>query len=453
MRASQAMPQTSPRGLNSAAPQVPVSQVDRMAEDAALRAGEQSERLFLKYLYLGAVLVRVLVGAAIFFTGYLEFFAGDAVTYDYFGWELAKIWSGEAQYTHWVLSRVQTMGHNGMFYWVAAGYMVLGRSPFLLTVVQIVVVSLIPVLVYKTARLLFDSIPVARYAALMTAFFPSMIIWSSMLLKDSIVIFLFCVTVYFSLKLQMENKIRHAVPALTAMVLIFPIRGYVFYFSLLAVVASYLMSRYGGVTVAALAARLRGLCLIGILLFAMGFDDIAKQQVNANLLEQVQISRVDMARRADSGFDTGANVSTLSGAVSFLPRGVMYLLFAPFPWEGGGLRKMLAVPEMLVWYALFPFCVMGMLYTARMLFRRALIIFLFTVQLTLFYAIFQGNVGTAHRQRTQVFVFYFIFTSAGLVYSRRKARLQMQAIPHQPASPALPDPVRPVSLGRLKSRL
>src|SRR5207249_88693 len=130
---------------------------------------------------------------------------------------------------HWVLSRVQTMGHNGMFYWVAAGYMVLGRSPFLLTLVQIVVVSLIPVLVYKTARLLFDSIPVARYAALMTAFFPSMIIWSSMLLKDSIVIFLFCVTVYFSLKLQMENKIRHAVPALTAMVLIFPIRGYVFF--------------------------------------------------------------------------------------------------------------------------------------------------------------------------------------------------------------------------------
>ncbi|PYV04733.1 MAG: hypothetical protein DMG10_07190 [Acidobacteria bacterium] len=427
MRASQAMPQTSPTGLNSAAPLGPVSQADRMAGETTRRAKEQSEGLFLKHLYLGAVLVRVLVGAAVFFTGYLEFFAGDAVTYDYFGWELAKIWSGEAQYTHWVLSRVQTMGHNGMFYWVAAGYMVLGRSPFLLTLVQIVVVSLIPVLVYKTARLLFDSIPVARYAALMTAFFPSMIIWSSMLLKDSIVIFLFCVTVYFSLKLQMENKIRHAVPALTAMVLIFPIRGYVFYFSLLAVVASYLMSRYGGVTVAALSARLGGLCLIGILL--------------------------DMARRADSGFDTGANVSTLSGAVSFLPRGVMYLLFAPFPWEGGGLRKMLAVPEMLVWYALFPFCVMGMLYTARMLFRRALIIFLFTVQLTLFYAIFQGNVGTAHRQRTQVFVFYFIFTSAGLVYSRRKARLQMQAIPHQPASPALPDPVRPVSLGRLKSRL
>src|SRR5436309_9493134 len=272
MRASQAMPQTSPRGLNSAAPQVPVSQVDRMAEGAARRAGEQSEGLFLKYVYLGAVLVRVLVGTAIFFTGYLEFFAGDAVTYDYFGWELAKIWAGEAQYTHWVISRVQTVGHNGMFYWVAAGYTILGRSPFLLTVVQIVVVSLIPVLVYKTARLLFESIAVARYAALMTAFFPSMIIWSSMLLKDSIVIFLFCVTVFFSLKLQLENKIYYAFPALAAMILIFPIRGYVFYFALLAVVGSYLMSRYGGATVAALSARLAGLCLVGIVIFAFRFD-------------------------------------------------------------------------------------------------------------------------------------------------------------------------------------
>src|SRR5438093_7820513 len=207
---------------------------------------EHSEIAFLKSVYLGAVLVRVLVGAAIYYSGYLEFFAGDAITYDFFGWELAKIWSGDAQYTRWVVSRVQTVGHNGMFYWVAAAYFVLGRALFLVTVIQILVVATIPVLVYKISLLIFDSVRVARSAALMTAFFPSMVIWSSMMLKDPIVIFLFCVTVYFSLKLQMENKIRHALPALTAMVLIFPIRGYVFYFTLLAVVGSYLMSLYGG---------------------------------------------------------------------------------------------------------------------------------------------------------------------------------------------------------------
>src|SRR6266542_6524253 len=73
---------------------------------------EHGEGHFLRSVYLGTVLVRLIIGAAIFFSGYLEFFAGDAVTYDTFGWELAKVWSGEAQYTQWVRSRVDTIGHN-----------------------------------------------------------------------------------------------------------------------------------------------------------------------------------------------------------------------------------------------------------------------------------------------------------------------------------------------------
>src|SRR5437773_4957111 len=105
---------------------------------------QHGERAFLRSVYLGTVLVRLIIGAAIFFSGYLEFFAGDAVTYDTFGWELAKVWSGDAQYTQWVRSRVDTIGHNGMFYWVAGGYYLLGRSPFLLTVIQILIVSTIP---------------------------------------------------------------------------------------------------------------------------------------------------------------------------------------------------------------------------------------------------------------------------------------------------------------------
>src|SRR5213596_1819444 len=82
-------------------------------------ASPPGKRAFLRSVYLGTVLVRLIIGAAIFISGYLEFFAGDAVTYDTFGWELAKVWSGDAQYTQWVRSRVDSIGHNGMFYSVA----------------------------------------------------------------------------------------------------------------------------------------------------------------------------------------------------------------------------------------------------------------------------------------------------------------------------------------------
>ncbi len=416
--------------ISSLATSAPTAVASAGSEEVDSDSRRRSEAAFLRYVYLGTVLVRLVIGGAIFFSGYLEFFAGDAVTYDTFGWELSKIWSGEAQYTQWVRSRVQNVGHNGMFYWVAAGYFVLGRSPFLMTAIQILIVSSIPVLVYKISKLIFDSDKIARYAALMTGFFPSMVIWSSMLLKDPIVTFLFCVTVLYTLKMQHDLKLRYILPALAALLLIFPMRGYVFYFALLAVVGSFLMSRFGrGASLTGYLARLAGLALIAISLFILGFDDIARQQLSVNILERVQVSRADMARRAGSGFDLGVNVSTLEGAIAYVPRGIVYLLFAPFPWDAGGLRRTLALPETLLWYGLFPFCIIGMFFTAGKHFRRALIIFLFSVQLTLFYAIFQGNVGTAHRQRTQIFVFYFIFTAAGLVHARRKSHPLGQTMP------------------------
>ncbi|MDT7604716.1 MAG: hypothetical protein QOF61_2713, partial [Acidobacteriota bacterium] len=47
---------------------------------------------------------------------------------------------------------------------------------------------------------------------------------------------------------------------------------------------------------------------------------------------------------------------------------------------------------------------------------------IFTMMLTLAYSVFQGNVGTAYRQRSQLLVFYFIFVSVGyeLLKERRE---------------------------------
>jgi hypothetical protein len=47
--------------------------------------------------------------------------------------------------------------------------------------------------------------------------------------------------------------------------------------------------------------------------------------------------------------------------------------------------------------------------------RQVLPILLFTLMLTLAYALAQGNIGTAYRQRSQLLVFYFIFVAVGMV--------------------------------------
>jgi len=41
--------------------------------------------------------------------------------------------------------------------------------------------------------------------------------------------------------------------------------------------------------------------------------------------------------------------------------------------------------------------------------------------LTLAYSLFQGNVGTAYRQRSQLLVFYFIFVAVGAILLKERA--------------------------------
>jgi len=114
-------------------------------------------------------------------------------------------------------------------------------------------------------------------------------------------------------------------------------------------------------------------------------------------------------------------VSSTSGALATIPMGMLYLLFAPFPWQVASLRQSITLPEMVVWWASFPLLVLGLWFSVRYRLRMISPILIFTVMLTFAYSVFQGNVGTAYRQRAQLLVFYFIFVAVGFVLIQEKS--------------------------------
>src|SRR4030095_2660072 len=95
-------------------------------------------------------------------------------------------------------------------------------------------------------------------------------------------------------------------------------------------------------------------------------------------------------------------------------------LFAPFPWQIISLRQSITLPEMIIWWASFPMLVLGFWFSIRYRLRMISPILIFTVMLSLAYSVFQGNVGTAYRQRSQLLVFYFIFVAVGYVLMLEK---------------------------------
>ena len=132
---------------------------------------------------------------------------------------------------------------------------------------------------------------------------------------------------------------------------------------------------------------------------------------------------------AESGFAKDVDIQTTEGALTIIPTGIVYLLLAPFPWQYSTLRQSITLPEMIVWWFSFPLLILGLWYSIKHRLRQVSPIVIFTTMLTLAYSVFQGNVGTAYRQRSQLLVFYFIFVAVGAIIMRERAenrRLQAQ---------------------------
>lgn len=78
------------------------------------------------------------------------------------------------------------------------------------------------------------------------------------------------------------------------------------------------------------------------------------------------------------------------------------------------------MPEMVLWWGSLPFLISGLFYTIKTRFRESISILFFTLILSLTYAIYQGNLGTIYRQRSQIQVFLLLFTAVGFALRSEK---------------------------------
>ncbi len=334
---------------------------------------------------------------------------GDSETYDVFGAAIADSWSHGTSTTSWT-STVEGKVNRGFIYFVAAVYYLFGRNVILVQFLNGIIGALTPLVILELGLLLYDR-RVATTAMLLTAFFPQMIFWSAALYKDPVVMLAIAANILAVFRLRLRMSAYWVVVYLaTAAALVF-LRFYIFYAIAAATLAGAVARhrRGMGLGFATQIALLAG--LITLFVYTPVGQEILMNSrfLDLQLLNQ---SRVDLAR-AGSGFAAGADVSSIGGILSVLPVGVAHILFAPFPWTIANLRQALALPDVLMWYALVPALVRGIFYARRRL-RETMPILVFTTALTLAYSAFLGNAGTAYRQRTQVMMFYFLFVADGI---------------------------------------
>src|SRR3989440_4504765 len=389
---------------------------------------------FLVHVFVAGVIVRAAVGSAIYYSHWQGFFGGDAFTYDYLGTTVLRFWRGEIATGYYqTMMGIYVARNWGMAYVVALIYAVTGVNMLAVQFFNAVVGAATAPIIFLCARHIFQNLRVAKLAALCVAFYPSLVLWSSQGLKDGPIVFLLAVAMLATLKLGERLTAKYFALLVFTLYGLFCFRFYIFYMAVAAIVGAFFVGMRRQTT-GGLVRQLVVVLALGLSLTYMGVLRTAGSQMEIyGDLETVQRSRADLARRANSGFAEDIDVSTPSGAISAIPIGMTYLLFAPFPWQVVNLRQSITLPEMFVWWASFPLLVMGIWFTIKYRMRQALPILIFTTMLTLAYSIFQGNVGTAYRQRSQILVFYFIFVAVGavLLKERREDRQQQTLLEKQ----------------------
>lgn len=394
---------------------------------------------FLLRLFIAGLLARMIVGTVIYIFKGQDFFGGDAITYDFYGHSQAMGWAGDK--IHLANADKFTRGAGsgwGMVYMVGAIYTFLGRNMYAVQLVNAVFGAATAVVIFLCAQHVFSNLRVSRLAALAVAFYPSLVLWSSQGLKDAPIVFCLALSILATLRLGEKLSFRYIVVLVGALMSLLSLRFYVFYMLCAAIAGAFVIGMQT-LSATSFARQLTAVLVIGLALMYFGVTRSASVQFEAyGNLERVQRSRLDLARSADSGFGRDVDVSTTSGALSTIPLGMLYLLFAPFPWQVVSLRQSITLPEMIVWWASVPLLILGFWFAIKYRLRMISPILIFTVMLTLSYSVFQGNVGTAYRQRAQLLVFYFIFVAVGFVLLQEKReerkRLRLESLSAQRAA-------------------
>lgn len=378
------------------------------------------EKSFITYIFLAALCARLIFGLLIHAFEIREFVGLDSIGYDAMANKISDYWMGYIPQDPEITRLLTIRGAGwGMNYLIGFLYFTLGKSIFVAQSIFAVFGAATVPLVYFCSERVFHNKRVAKIAAIGIAFFPPFIIWSGQMLKDGIIVFLLVLAMLMVLQIQKKFTFAGAVALIISLTGILSLRFYIFYMVSVAVVAGFIIGL--DTSFKDVLRRVSILVGIGLVLIYFGIIRVATVDLDTyGSLERMQTSRLDQATSGESGFGSEQDISTVSGAIGVLPIGFAYLMFAPFPWEMKNFRQSITLPDILLWWTMIPLLIYGLWYTIKHRLRASLPILIFTFLLTLSYSIFQGNVGAAYRQRTQIQVFLFMFIAVGWGLIREK---------------------------------
>lgn len=394
----------------------------------AMYRGRPADGRFILGLFAAAFLLRAVAAGALHYYLVATGKGGAAFQDDWafhtMAWLQAQVWQGKLEglpepYASYAAGYMQASST----YWrlMAAVYFLLGPSLLSAKIINSLLGSLIIVPIFEMARHLFGG-RAARVAAVLTAFFPSLLLWSLLTLRDAPALFLVSLVIWGAMRFQRAMQPSDAVLAWLPLALLGHTKPLSFVLlSWLSPAAVFIGARetmtrrlLGGLAFAVAAAALTYWAGYGV----MGWGYLSG--VRPGDLERARELRAAGAASAyfcppDSEETRASQLVFLRRELRCLPIGLAHVIAAPFPWASTTWAQRLAIPEMLAWYVLMGLALYGFFSFSGAKGRSLFLVVAYLGMVVLAMALTEGNVGTVFRHRAMIVPFVMMFSAAGMV--------------------------------------
>ncbi len=365
----------------------------------------------VRRIFWTALAIRLVAGLLIAATNSADFFAPDRWGYETIGRAIAAKWAGQGFMTASVSAEARLYHYyNAVFFYLAGD-----AGPWFVRTLNSVAGAATVLLVHHVAKLLYGR-ETARRAAWLVALFPSMVLWSALNIRDAWAGLAILITVWAAMRLRERIALDSAALLVGGLALLGGMRGYMF----LLIAASLVLSYVAAVRGSVIRNYVAGLIVVLAFLYLYSSLGFGKQMVDTASFETLNSQRQGMTVAAASSFYEHVDISTPGKALAFLPIGMTFFLFAPFPWMVKKFSQAITQPEMIVWwYLAFRYVLPGIREGLRVRAAHTLTVCSVTLISVMAYGLVEGNVGTAYRHRAQVLPLLLILAAGGWTEQRR----------------------------------
>jgi len=387
-------------------------------------ARDSSERTFLFIIFVVALGLRLGLSVVTYIKFPYGYFAPD---------EVGTVEEARNYLNVVTLNSPASHGQGWIFFNILV-FHIFGTEPLLPRLWNCVVGAMTPLLGYMLARD-FGAARGARWSAILIAFFPSAVLWSSLNLHDVDVYFVILLALLLATRVQESPRWWRVVAVSLTLAAIYLLRLFSDAALLVAIACGVLASRLR--IPARLARRIViaiAAIIVGSVIVAVLFPRPGQYLYTRLGLGQIAGIRHSLASGARSAVDTDPGLQTPVAALSFLPRGLIDFFLRPFPWEHGSSLSVLTRPETILYYALIPVIAAGIVLTVKKAALRAIPSLVFIAITGLGYSFVLSNLGTIYRERDELLIVMFTFVGVAVDAIAKRLGKQRLGTSSRPAS-------------------